>query len=69
MPKIRYVGSANVRNISKDDFMNIKVSDQDSISVDTDVSNEVEVSQSASDWLLENEKDDWELVKARRGDS
>jgi hypothetical protein len=68
MARIRYTGASTLRTISKEDFVNIGVTDQEYIQIDTRVSRETDMSDSASEWLVKNEGSDWMEVQSEQGE-
>lgn len=61
MPKIKYVGTSHVREISKKDFTSIGL-EHDAVTIDTREDPTAEVSQEVADWLTKNEKGDWKIL-------
>jgi hypothetical protein len=64
MPKTKYLGTSNERGVTKEQFEERGVMDQEDVFINTAESREVELSQAAADLLLMAEPKDWEIVEA-----
>lgn len=66
--QIRYIGASHERTITKDQFEERGVTDQEDIFIDVRLKREAELSQAAADLLLMAEPKDWEIVEAAEED-
>lgn len=62
MPKVRYIGTSNIREITAADWKSIGVEGQKKVTWDRDKKEAHDISDEALAWLEENEPGSYEVV-------